>query len=95
MKNFLFQMLLPTFIAFGKAATITFGQKMHDAHPESFKVVLNGLYPIIDVELEKYAAETANKVDDEVVADLKEVCEKLAEANGIKLPNLDEGKPTD
>ena len=89
MKNFLLQMLLPTFIAFGKTATLAFGQKLHDSHPASFKRVLETLYPIIDVELEKYAAETANKVDDEVVADLKEVCEKLAAANGITLPNLD------
>jgi len=89
MKNFLLQMLLPTFMIYGKVKAIEFGQKLHDSNPEACKRVLETVYPLIDVELEKFAAESENKVDDQVVADLKEVFETVAAANGIELPNLD------
>lgn len=73
----------------GKAEFVKGIQKWYDKDPAAVKRVIETVYPVIDVEAEKYAASTKNKVDDNIVKDLKEVCETIAEENEFELPNLD------
>lgn len=79
----------------GKQEFIKGIQKWYDKDPQAVKRVVQTVYPVIDVEAEKYAATTKTKVDDTIVRDLKEVCEAVAEANEFELSNLDEGGKLD
>lgn len=56
---------------------------------ETRKAFLVSLYPQIDVELEKLAAETKTKWDDTLVAAIKKAVEMAAQETGVALPNLD------
>ena len=93
--NWFVKILLPVIINTGESEATLWLQKYHDFHPQGFTQILLAFYPVIDVQFEDYAKETKSTVDDEVVARLKSLLEKLALANGITLPNLDAGKPND
>jgi hypothetical protein len=52
--------------------------------------LLKSLYIPIDTLLEKYVQETKGKVDDNIVAALKEAIELVAAEDMIQLPNVDQ-----
>ncbi len=56
---------------------------------ESRDTILVSLYAPIDVELEKLTAGTKTGIDDAIVGAMKAAIEKVAEEDGIELPNLD------
>jgi len=64
--------------------------KLIEKNPQSGKVAIVSLYPIIDVEIEPIIEKTETELDDAVVDAIKEAMEKVAEENGFELPNLDE-----
>jgi len=54
------------------------------------KVVIAGMYPVIDGELEKITDDTENEYDDAVVDGLKLSLERLAADHNIVLSNVDD-----
>jgi len=58
--------------------------------PENAKLTIHSLYPVIDVKLQKFVENTANKIDDAVVDGVLESIEKIAKEFDFELPNLDE-----
>lgn len=56
---------------------------------ETQKTVLLGLYPAVDMELEKLAKASKSKIDDALVGAVKNSIEEVAGEIGLTLPNND------
>lgn len=87
--SILVNLALPALKSYGATALKTWLQTFHDENPKVYAEILNGLYPVIDVQLEDYVKGTDTTIDDDLVATLKKVIEESAAANGLVLVNLD------
>lgn len=52
--------------------------------------IVNGLYPLVDVELEKLVDKTKTPLDNAAVAGIKDALEDQARDMEFELPNLDD-----
>lgn len=73
----------------GKEEILKAIQKWYDKDPKTVTRIIESAYPVIDIEVENYVEKTKSKVDNRIVASLKEICEIVAENNDFELPNLD------
>lgn len=96
-QMFLLELALPLLLKYGKDSAQASLQNeidsdtSEDGHKKNMiKLAFTSVYPVIDTVLEDTALKSKTKVDDKVVADLKSLCEDLADANGWELPNLDD-----
>lgn len=79
--------LLPTVKAL---ATDQLAELLRKVKPDTTRHdLLKSLYVPIDTVLENYVKETKGKIDDNIVAALKEAIETVAAEDMIQLPNVD------
>lgn len=82
--------LLPVIKSVGTDQLVALFEQLKAKDEKAYKTVLNALYPIVDVQLEALVTKSKSKIDDSLIAALKDAIEESAEKNGITLPNLDE-----
>lgn len=81
--------LLPKILEMG---SVWLKEKLNEAYKDNPTLVtagVVGVYPFIDVYLEKAVQESNNKHDDKPVEEIMEVLEEFAREKGFTLPNLD------
>lgn len=91
-----FQEILFSILVFaGKPLLLNLGRDFYAKDQVGAKLAIAEAYPLIDTKLEEWVLKSETKLDDNVVAKAKEVCEELAAEWGMALSNVDAGTVND
>ena len=85
----LLNFILPRLLDMGGAELTKLLEKAYAENPDLIRTTVVSLYPFVDVYVEKFAAASKTKLDDDAVDELMDVIEAFALAHQIELPNLD------
>jgi len=84
MANFILELLAGTLAEVGESKLVEVLQELHDKDQEDYKSVLYGGLSFV-TGISKLTSKTKTKIDDALVAAIKDAIETSAKLNGVEL----------
>lgn len=82
--------IAPVLSEYGKSQLVVVLDKLKEEKPTEYAVLLNALYPVLDVYLQGLTDKTETTIDDVFVSALMGAIEQSAAKHALTLNNLDQ-----